>query len=595
MTQQDLSIWDREDGRKVYQLGLQNPPANDDPKRSHHLGAYTDGDMSFPAQWWLSRGTSRPGPFKRVRTPAEIVAQNLMFPFGDTGAPYGTVSAIKYELMGSSSLTKYMPTTGERRDIGLVTDWFAWYMLTGDLGPALEIAQAIESFPIFFTDQATSKPIDLLKYPKANCYESPAQGAPWFSRFPLKPDPDPDKPGEFVADIGDGNYPQQAHFPEASYGAHIATGDLGFLENLQYSANFSVLCDASHSTPTQAILTGELRGISWGWRNLLMAWRATLDLEIAYAAVGSPWPPFLHPSSYFKTLLNNSVNYFKPAVTDPNNQVFRLVFGPGSFAPWQCDYMLTVLAFAVLVGYDDLVQLFLWAFKNVYDRALGDQGYPLGMGGGSYFDGTQPSWTAAVADMYVQSRAVGDARFTDAQLQQLIANPFNNYTTIYDGSYHLNTRAVLVMGQYLHKLGLVDMSISYPRLDECFTNLDRFVRTGGYMVPRASIVLDNTNSPPPIIPQPPTEIEMSDTKLAIGETKHITIAITPPDADQTGLAYTVTPDGLVTLAPDTTGVSVTRTAKGTATIEADLNGLKATAEALDAIPLADAIALSWDS
>lgn len=88
---------------------------------------------------------------------------------------------------------------------------------------------------------------------------------------------------------------------------------------------------------------------------------------------------------------------------------------------------------------------------------------------------------------------------------------------------------------------------------------------------------------------------MSDTKLAIGETKHITIAITPPDADQTGLAYTVTPDGLVTLAPDTTGVSVTRTAKGTATIEADLNGLKATAEALDAIPLADAIALSWDS
>lgn len=88
---------------------------------------------------------------------------------------------------------------------------------------------------------------------------------------------------------------------------------------------------------------------------------------------------------------------------------------------------------------------------------------------------------------------------------------------------------------------------------------------------------------------------MAATPLRVGETKHLSLAVTPADADQTGLAYVAAPDGVVTLAPDLTGVAVTRTAPGVAIITASLNGLTATAEADDAAPLATALALSWDS
>src|SRR5205814_1036284 len=97
------------------------------------------------------------------------------------------------------------------------------FMLGGDPAPMLAWAQANGSFPLHYRDEATGRPVDLLKYPRANCYESPVQGAPWFQRYPLNPD------GSNI--LGGGMVAQQAHFVEMSYVAYQATGDLGFLEN----------------------------------------------------------------------------------------------------------------------------------------------------------------------------------------------------------------------------------------------------------------------------------------------------------------------------------------------------------------------------
>lgn len=560
-----------------------------------NIGPYSDRGVTVASHYWNSWWRYRPKLISVVRSPAEIVAANQMFSYGNMGLPIGPVGNFTFKgPMDAAGLTVYMPTTGERAEIGLITDPSALFMLGGTPQSMIAWAQANDTCPHHFRDETTGKPIDLLKYPVANANDVPGLGIPWLP----KGLPDPLAPT--YTEFGGGWKPQQAHFYEMSYVAYLATLDIGTLENVQYNANFTVLCDAWISAHRNiATVYGELRGIAWAFRNLFMAHTATKDAESRGIL-----PDTCHPSIYWKTLLDNQLAYYTATyMADPTNQVFRIVNGPGQFAPWQCDYMLEALAFGVLSGHSEWAPLYLWALKNAIDRTRGghltDGAYPVGLGVAYYLNTSVSTWADAVV---AGVPGLGGAEaLTAAEITTLTADPFNGGKPMRNPESLMATRAVLVEAQYLHAKKLANVKTIYPELDTCVINVERMLQ-GSTMNPRQSVVLDVSGIPdiipplPPVItPQPPTEIHMSDTKLAVGETKHITLAVTPADADQTGLIYTATPDGLGTLAPDQTGVAVTRIAKGTITIEADLNGLKATAEALDAIPLADAIALSWDS
>gem|GEM_PF-5296856 len=401
-----------------------------------------------------------------------------------------------------------MPGAGERRDIGLVTDAGAEFMLRGNAGPVIAWGHGAGSWPLHFRDEQTGKPVDLLKYPQANCYLG-NQGAPWLAMYPLNPKAS--EPGESPYDVPAGMRTQQAHFPEMSYVAHIATLDAGFLANLQYQANFMRLCDAAKSTPAKSIVSGEMRGVAWCWRHMFMAHIATKDFEAKCIADGVPFPDFLMPSSYFKTLIDNDFGFYSKFITDPSNQVFRLPTGPGTFAPWQVDYVLLALAFGVLTGHSEWAPMFLWALKNAVDRAIGTRGYPMGLGQGPYIKGGMPSWGAGTKDIFDRAQLVGgpdyDARFTQAIYDSLMGpggDPFYGFKTHFILEYHLNTRAVLVMAQYLHKIGVLDVKTTYPELDQCVTNMDRYIRTNNSMVPRAAVVLDAAGVPDTLPPPPVT-------------------------------------------------------------------------------------------
>src|SRR5262249_52940209 len=151
-----------------------------------------------------------------------------------------------------------------------------------------------------------------------------------------------------------------------------ATGNLGFLRDLQYSANFTVLCDAARSGQLgKPTVFGEYRGTAWAFRNLFMAHVATQDAG--------------EDASYWKSLLDIQLAYYTQFMTAPDNQVFRLVTGNGRFGPWQVDYMLMVMAFGVLTGHSDWAPLYLWALKNAIDRCSNAKtwqqgGFPPGWG-----------------------------------------------------------------------------------------------------------------------------------------------------------------------------------------------------------------------
>lgn len=65
---------------------------------------------------------------------------------------------------------------------------------------------------------------------------------------------------------------------------------------------------------------------------------------------------------------------------------------------------------------------------------------------------------------------------------------------------------------------------------------------------------------------------MSSTTIKPGQTQQLFLTVDPPDGDLSTLAYSATPDGLVSLAQDEKGVDVTGLKSGVAHVVASVKG-----------------------
>ena len=317
-TMPDYFVTFRPDGSANFHLGtllLDDPaamsyslPIND--ARVRHLGPHhvtiTDDngavgfDADIAAHYWNSEWNYLPVNSMTIkRQPDDLVAANFIFPFGDTGNAINALPSDTYKGPGDiAGLVAYEPTTGERPEIGWVTDAEAEFMLGGSEGPMLADAQGGNTFPVFFRDERTGKPIDLTKYPTANCADQPnLQGIPYLDKGP--------KASDGYPTYGGGLTPQEAHRPSIAYVACLATMNPVYLRELQYNANFALVSNAYLSSQLGlATITGERRAIAWGLRDLFMAHATTKDFEARGAL-----PDDCMPSSYFKTLLDQSLAY----------------------------------------------------------------------------------------------------------------------------------------------------------------------------------------------------------------------------------------------------------------------------------------------
>jgi hypothetical protein len=498
-------VLQREDGRVVYHLGApQNLPNDDDATKSYNWGPYTVGNFQVPAHWWNARWTDRTNcPIKIVKSPQDLVKARRAFPMGFAGVtPGAQPPRAPYSLMGSSCIMIAEPTTGDRPDLGQITGFDAGYLMGGDPTPMIDWALACESEPKFFRDAATDQIIDLNTYPNTNSYDSPgANGSPWLAKGPPRT-------GETFSRYGGNWQVDQNHKPSLSAVAYWATQDLGFLENLQYEANYMFLALAFNSGGKR-IISGNYRGIAWSLNLLFSAHTATADAEASLAAAGKPWPKWLKPSSYFKSLLDDQLAYFSTAMTNtaPANAVFHLILpgAPAAQAPWQADYMLWSLAFGILTGHSDWSTLYLWALKNLIDRFSGTSGWPPAWDA-YYIDASQPSWAAAFTAQSDPNNPVnvqeGVGAPTSAQLAALQADPFNGGVSI-KGGYTPTHQAAMVAAQYLDSQGILAVRQTYPNLNACAAALNKMVVNYGYMEPEHSLVNDPTQAPSTIVPYKP--------------------------------------------------------------------------------------------
>lgn len=337
----------------VIEKGNVEPPITEPPAEPIPV-------VTSPGVFTRSRTGAAPQP---NRTPADLAAAKLTLPYSPS-VPMKAPTFPTYTYGGtfdSVGLTKYMGQTGERQDIGLVTEAEADWLMGGSPNNMLQQAEAAGSVPVHAL--IDGRIIDVLKYPQATFFYRAAETG-WKPYFDITQ--------ESVK-------PDTAHYPALSYVPYLATGDQRHLEDLQFAATFHI-CGLD---PTYA----QGKGILWPWQQRQFAW-GLRDIIAAYIATpeGDVPAPLL-PKSYWKTILDNNIAYHMARFvdgTDSNSpagddkalvQEMGFIAVDGSMrwvAPWQQDYISMVLGWAVWTGKVPQIRpLYDFQIRQAIKRATG--------------------------------------------------------------------------------------------------------------------------------------------------------------------------------------------------------------------------------
>lgn len=323
-----------------------------------------------------------------VRTPAQLVADRQIMPFDRSlSMRVGALEDFFYEpgdyenldLDPEAEASPYIPTTGERPEIGLVTDQIAEWLMGGSPNNMLVQAECSGSIPVHA--MLDGRVIDHFKYPRASFdpRQSPAQLADISNVQPIVVN------GQ---SRGTPVTPEGAHMPALCYVAYLATRDRYYLEELQFVANFHVIGGPIDYAQGKGIIyPWQQRQFAWGFRDLVAAYIATQVYETENPG---PVPAPLLPSSYWKMLIDNNVAFYldrysnNPPAWDGSRPMtadgFAFVQEMGFLgcddlryvAPWQQDFISAVLGWTVWTGKVPQARpLYDFQVKQAVKRATG--------------------------------------------------------------------------------------------------------------------------------------------------------------------------------------------------------------------------------
>jgi hypothetical protein len=186
--------------------------------------------------------------------------------------------------MQPNGITGYMGQTGEREDIGVLTEGQADYLMYEDAQGLQTIRAWVEgsgSFPQHERDETTFAPIDFVNtYPMvssySNGYGEPQVATYWTYEEILSPD--------------------TSHAPDCTYIPFLLTGDTYALEELQFTATHDYV---AQSRTKDFCMSMSLRSYAWHMRN------------VAHCTIATPdnVPKWLHPKSYWQTYLDRALAY----------------------------------------------------------------------------------------------------------------------------------------------------------------------------------------------------------------------------------------------------------------------------------------------
>jgi hypothetical protein len=267
--------------------------------------------------------------------------------------------------MDLSGITGYIPSTGERDEIGPVTEAQAEFLCTGSDAAWASVQAWLEAagtIPLRFRDETTGAPLDWTKYPNATMY-SPSGAAPYISN----------PPSPVTLD--------SAHMGSFAYVPFLLTGDPYALEWVQFVAVYNVVC-LSPGARQNFSLGNAVRAVAWALRSLVQA--ATVTPEDV--------PGWLLPKALFKARLDDQRQWFLDryvnGTTKPCSDLWILQTpenSPGSATStppantycsvWQEDFLSTVLGWVVAMGHADWLPIIEWKAEDTMARTGDTSGW----------------------------------------------------------------------------------------------------------------------------------------------------------------------------------------------------------------------------
>jgi hypothetical protein len=359
-----------------------------------HRGTSVLATIDVPAHYWFSRWRWQSAVRPIVGDINALITQNLLPPFDRAGAltsgtsssiststttgcttaptpipdatfdplPATELKVVPYTIMGLAGILPYMPTSGERPDIGIVTEAQAEYICTSrttahDLMRAQ--AEAAGTMPWHYRDENTNTPFDLKKYPGATWYSSTSMGQPYVKtvKSPVTVD--------------------TAHQPALAYVPYLLTGDPYHLEDMQFQATWNF----GSQTASYRLHSMQARIFAWNLRTLAQCARIT----------PATVPTWLLPKAYWATWLTEYRQHFETQyVNNPraDRAIFRAIRdvdtsrdegikAPGGcwVDPWQDDFAATVMGWVIAMGFPDWQRAFDWKIGSTVARTSRTSGW----------------------------------------------------------------------------------------------------------------------------------------------------------------------------------------------------------------------------
>lgn len=266
---------------------------------------------------------------------------------------------------GNRGLTRYMPTTGGRLDIGPATGWQAAWLISGDPRAAactIGQAEAAGGIPWHFHDPAGGAAgaggwIDTRRWP--GFWSDPRGGNP--PRTLAQPIP-----------IDTGWQADHAHMPALGFVPFLLTGRRAFLDELQAAASFAVVgtYPAGRNPEPRLgdviIVNGpQVRAGAWALRELDSAGWISPDDD--------PNTPFLRQAAAANwTWLRDQLPRWSTLQGDAHGRIPGTNADPTAIAPWQQDYFASVAAAATARGNADARAVFAWMGNFLARRFLSE-------------------------------------------------------------------------------------------------------------------------------------------------------------------------------------------------------------------------------
>jgi hypothetical protein len=268
----------------------------------------------------------------------------------------------RYRPMELAGVEPKMGTTGERPDIGLVTEHQARFLCTearDALASLRAQAEAAGTLPWHMRDERTGAPVDLDRYKTMSWYEDRNVADPHIGLADTSINID------------------SAHQPALAYVPYLLTGDPYHLEDLQFAANYN----RGVLPPAYRLSIPQPRAFAWSIRTLAQAAKVTPEKT----------PRWLLPSGYFRNDLDRTRKWFETTYVQsqkPLHRVFRATDYPDNardeppeapggtwISPWQHEFIVAALGWLVLMGFDDWRPSFQWALGGTLDRTSGRSGW----------------------------------------------------------------------------------------------------------------------------------------------------------------------------------------------------------------------------